>query len=366
VSKAALKVSTAVIVALGLSPAVAMGQGAEAGTAPGAGATAQDGVEEIIVTANKRSENLQQVPISISAFTAKALTTQGIKSVVDLPQLTPGLGFTRTLVGTNAFLRGVGTISAGYSTEVPIATYVDGLYLPNSAAASFSFNNIERIEVLKGPQGTLYGRNTTGGLIHVITKEPGNDPAVDMSASYGNYNTTQLNFYGSTPLSDTLAVNFAALYIDQAKGWGRNVFTGIETFKFKDVGFQGKIRWQPAPDTKITLRGFYDRTETDQGNAVAVYPGSVGSDGSVFLGEYLINTRLTPYAMQRQYSVSLKAEQGLGFATLTSITGYINNRSPSLAQSAPSCDFGQVGERFGNVAFGIDDGNHRRGQFAPS
>jgi iron complex outermembrane receptor protein len=125
---------------------------------------AQDGapsVADIIVTANKRAENLQKVPISIAAFTAKAIDTQGIKSVVDLPQLTPGLGFTRTLVGTNAFLRGVGTTSAGYSTESPIATYVDGLYMPNSAASSFSFNNIERIEVLKGPQGTLYGRNTT-------------------------------------------------------------------------------------------------------------------------------------------------------------------------------------------------------------
>src|SRR3546814_16375350 len=83
-------------------------------------------------------------------------------------------------------------------TELPVATYLDGLYLPNAAAAAFSFNNIQRIEVLKGPQGTLYGRNTTGGLIHVITKDPGDDVSVDASASYGNYATTQLNFYGRT------------------------------------------------------------------------------------------------------------------------------------------------------------------------
>src|SRR3546814_11012726 len=75
----------------------------------------------------------------------------------------------------NAYLRGVGQNSAGYTTELPVATYLDGLYLPNAAAAAFSFNNIQRIEVLKGPQGTLYGRNTTGGLIHVITKDPGDD-----------------------------------------------------------------------------------------------------------------------------------------------------------------------------------------------
>lgn len=266
-----------------------------------------DGVDEIVVTANRRAENQQEVPISIAAFSGETLKSQGVVNVVDLPQLTPGLGFTRTLVGTNAFLRGVGTTSAGYSTEAPIATYIDGLYLPNSAASSFSFNNVERIEVLKGPQGTLYGRNTTGGLIHVITKEPGDVAAIDMSASYANYDTVQANFYGSTPLTDTVAVNFAALYINQGDGWGRNLFTGQEAFRFKDIGFQGKLQWKPGPETKITLRGFYDRVKTDQSNAVAMYPGSVGTDGSVYRGEYLINTRLTPFTRQRQYNLSLRA-----------------------------------------------------------
>ena len=326
-TKNALRASAAAIAALAFIPASAWADQQNEGAASAAGDAGSSGIGEIIVTANKRSQNMQQVPIAIAAFTSETLTTQGVKSVVDLPQLTPGLGFTRTLVGTNAFLRGVGTTSAGYSTESPIATYVDGLYLPNSAASSFSFNNIERIEVLKGPQGTLYGRNTTGGLIHVITKEPGDVASVDMSASYGNYDTVQANFYGSTPITDTLAVNFAALYIDQGDGWGKNLFTGSDVYKFRDHGFQGKIRWQPTPDTKITLRGFYDKVHTDQGNAVAMYPGSVGTDGSVYQGEYRINTRFDPHAMQRQYSVSLKAEQGLGFATLTSTTGYINNKS---------------------------------------
>lgn len=335
--KSALQASVAAVAALTFMSGAAIA--AEDQEAPPASTSASGpsggNIAEIIVTANKRSQNMQEVPIAIAAFGAETLATQGVKSVVDLPQLTPGLGFTRTLVGTNAFLRGVGTTSAGYSTEAPIATYVDGLYLPNSAASSFSFNNIERIEVLKGPQGTLYGRNTTGGLIHVITKEPGDETAVDMSASYGNYDTVQLNFYGSTPISDTVAVNFAALYIDQGDGWGKNLFTGDDVYKFHDVGFQGKIRWQPSAETKITLRGFYDKVNTDQGNAVAVYPGTVGTDGSTYPGEYRINTRFNPFAEQRMYSVSLKAEQGLGFATLTSTTGYINNRSPSLQTQGP-------------------------------
>jgi iron complex outermembrane receptor protein len=288
------------------------------------------GVDEIIVTANRRAQNQQEVPISIVAFEGETLKVLGVQSTVDLPQITPGLSITRTLVGASAFLRGVGTNTAGYSTEVPIATYVDGLYLPNSAAAAFSFNNIERIEVLKGPQGTLYGRNTTGGLIHVITRDPDRDTSIDASVSYSSYDTVQANFYGSTPISDTLAANVALVYIDQGEGWGRNLFTGSDVFKINDFGVQGKLQWTPTDATKITLRGFYDKTTTDQGNAAYIYPGSVGSEGSVFLGEYNINARIDPRANQRQYMVSLKAEQDLGFATLSSISGYINNRSDSL------------------------------------
>ncbi|API59719.1 hypothetical protein BSL82_10645 [Tardibacter chloracetimidivorans] len=286
------------------------------------------GIEEIIVTANRRSENLQKVPISIAAFEGSTLTRLGIQSTNDLPQITPGLSQNRSIVGINAYLRGVGQNSAGYTTELPVATYLDGLYLPNAAAAAFSFNNIQRIEVLKGPQGTLYGRNTTGGLIHVITKDPGDDVSVDASASYGNYDTTQLNFYGSTPLSDTLAANIAAVYINQADGWGRNAFTGSEAYTFEDFGVQGKLLWRPGPDTKITLRGFYDRTNSDQGLGGQIYRGSVGADGTGNLGEYVINERRDPFAKQTQIIVSLKAEQNFDFATLTSTTGYINNKSP--------------------------------------
>ena len=305
--------------------------GAASETAPqDRAADGEAGVTDIVVTANRRAQNQQDVPISIAAFEGETLKTMGVQSTVDLPQITPGLSITRTLVGASAFLRGVGTTTAGYSTEVPIATYVDGLYLPNSAAAAFSFNNIDRIEVLKGPQGTLYGRNTTGGLIHVITRDPDRETSIDTSVSYANYNTVQANFYGSTPISDTLAANVALVYIDQGKGWGRNLFTGAEVFKINDFGVQGKLQWKPSAATKVTLRGFYDKTTTDQGNAAYTYPGSVGSDGSVFAGEYNINARINPRANQRQYMVSLKGEQDLGFATLSSISGYINNRSVSL------------------------------------
>ena len=291
---------------------------------------ATNGVPDIVVTANRRSENLQRVPISIAAFEGSTLTRLGIQSTTDLPQLTPGLSQNRSIVGVNAYLRGVGQNSSGYTTELPVATYLDGLYLPNAAAATFSFNNIDRIEVLKGPQGTLYGRNTTGGLIQVVTRDPGSEPSIDASASYGNYNTSQLNFYGSTPLTETLAANIAAVYINQADGWGRNAFTGSEAYKLKDFGVQGKLRWQAGPDTRFTLRGFYDHSESDEGLGGQIYPGSVGADGSRYLGRYTINERRDPFSKQTQFIVSLRAEHRFGFATLTSTTGYIDNKSPSF------------------------------------
>lgn len=291
---------------------------------------AEVGIADIIVTANRRSENLQKVPISIAAFDEKTLSRLGIQSSVDLPQVTPGLVQNRAIVGVNAFLRGVGQSTGGYTSEVPVATYLDGLYLPNSAASAFSFNNIERIEVLKGPQGTLYGRNTTGGLIHVITKDPGSKPSVDVSASYGNYNTTQLNFYGSAPLSDSFGANIAVTYTNQMDGWGHNAFTGHEAYTFKDFGVQAKLKWTPGPDTSATLRVFYDRINSDQGLNGQIFPGSIGADGTTNKGEYVTNLRRTPFAKQTQKIVSLKLEHGFDFAKLTSTTGYIHNESPAF------------------------------------
>jgi iron complex outermembrane receptor protein len=334
-----LMASVALPVAFALAPSAAFAQtssvppqsagGAAAAPAPQSDQSSPSVLGEIVVTATRHSESQQKVPISIAAYTAETLKAQSITATADLPQLTPGLSYTRVLAGSNAYLRGVGSISPGYTAESQIATYIDGLYLPNSAAAAFSFNNIARIEVLKGPQGTLYGRNSTGGLINVITKDPGATPSLDVSAGYANYDTASLNVYGSTPLGENLAINVAGTYTDQSDGWGRNLLLDKEAFTFKDVGAQAKLKWTPSERTTVTLRGFYDRTRSDEGNSLSIFPGSVGLDGTPYLGKYRINTRRAPKVVQRQTAVSLKAEQKFDFATLTSTTGYVDNSSPS-------------------------------------
>ena len=296
------------------------------------GVPAKAGVEEIIVTATRRSANLQTVPLSVTAIQANTLTAQGVRTVADLPRLVPGLSTTRGSASTNLYLRGVGTSSSGFNTESSVATYIDGYYLPNTASTLFSFNNIERVEVLKGPQGTLYGRNATGGLVNVITRDPTNVTRVDASIGYGNYDTLSLNLYAATPISDTVSAGVAVTRTKQRDGWGRNQFTGHENMKLEETGVQVKIRWSPSSRTRITLEGMYTHLNTDEGLVDGIYPGSKGTDGTPFLGRYVNADRRDGTSISSLYLAGLKVEQDIGFANIISLTGYIH----SAATSSPN------------------------------
>src|SRR5512134_2934368 len=150
-------------------------------------ATAQ--IEEVVVTAQRRAESMQNVPITVSAVTADTLNALGAVDVLDLASTAPGLYVGRQLASPLIYLRGIGTTSTQGGQESPTALYVDGVYYAELPGLNFSFNNIERIEVLKGPQGTLFGRNATGGLVQIVTKDPSQDPSLDIGFTVGNYET---------------------------------------------------------------------------------------------------------------------------------------------------------------------------------
>ena len=290
---------------------------------------ALSGVQDIVVTASRRSESLQRVPINVIAVQGARLDALRIVNTADLPQLAPGLTVVRS-GGIIPFIRGVGTATSGFTTEIPVAVYLDGVYQPNASSGLFSFNNIERIEILKGPQGTLYGRNSTGGLINIITREPGDKPRLDASAAYGNYDTIDLKFYGSTPLTDNLAFNVAAAYSNQGDGYGKNTFTGDDVLKQRSAGVQAKLKWSPGPNTTVSLRGLYNYNKSDYGVAFQILPGTVAADGTRPQGEYRIDTRRDPFAELTQYNVNLKIEQDLGFARLISLSSYSHAHQPLL------------------------------------
>jgi len=308
-------------------PAVAAAQTASPPSATSAAEESSEGVQDIIVTATRRSESLQKVPISVIAVQGDTIAALGIKSTADLPQLAPGLTITRS-GGVVPFIRGVGASNVGFTTESPVAIYLDGLYVANASSVLFGFNSIDRIEVLKGPQGTLYGRNSTGGLINVITRSPGDETRVDASVGYGNYDTFSTNFYGSTPITDNLAANISVVYSDQNDGWGKNNFTGNDVMKQKELGLLAKLLWRPGNDTKVELRGLYNYNSNNLGLATTLVPGAIGVDGTGYQGKYRSNTRQDPFSRLRIYSGSLKIEQDLHFANLMSLTGYTYARQP--------------------------------------
>ena len=216
--------------------------------------------------------DLQDVTGKIVAVSARRLDALQINDAQGVEKVVPGVAVARS-GGITPFIRGIGTFNAGHS-EASVGFYLDGIYIPNSAGVLFSFNNIERIEVLKGPQGTLYGRNTAGGLINVITKMPGKKPALDASLAYANFDTFTQNFYGSTSLSDNVAVNLAIFHQKQAKGWSRNVFTGNDVQKSEDTGAYAKLLRQLGADTKITPSGMHRASDSSMGWALAIAPGT--------------------------------------------------------------------------------------------
>ena len=288
------------------------------------------GLEDIIVTATRRAVNLQKVSATIEAVTADKLKTFNVNGVLDLPTLVSGLVVTPS-GGNNLYLRGIGSPSTGFN-EAQVAVYVDGLYLANPAASILSFNNIDRIEVLKGPQGTLYGRNVTGGLISVITRDPGTALKVDASIGYANYNNLTASAYVSVPLSDTLAANIAFYHQKQSKGYGINLFTGHDDQKSDETGVEAKIRWNPSAATKVTASFIYDYNNRDYGYAYEVYPGTIGADGTQDLGRYRHVSRIDAKAPTHIYIGSLKIQQNLGFASLMSLTGYQTSNANVLFQ----------------------------------
>ncbi len=169
-------------------------------------------VEEIVVTAQKREENIQDVPITVQAFSGGMLDALGVQTTQDLQLVTPSLNFGEFVGYSIIFLRGVGT-DAFLTADPSITTYVDGVYLPFSFGQTADFGSIERVEVLKGPQGTLFGRNAVGGAISVYTADPSYDAAtLDVSLSYGRFNDSIVKATANLPVTDNFALSISGNY----------------------------------------------------------------------------------------------------------------------------------------------------------
>lgn len=287
-------------------------------------------LDEIVVTAQRRSENLQEVPIAVAAVTAQQLKSTGIATTQDIPQIVPSVQFTRSGGSGLIFIRGVGTTTATIGEESSNSVYVDGVYLADLAQTINSFNNIQRIEVLKGPQGTLFGRNATGGLVHIITYDPADETLVNAEVSYANYDTLSTRLYLAAPVSERVSADIAITALNQGDGWGRNLNTGRENNVQEYWGARSKFVYRPSDELKIKLAADYYENQDNLGLGYKIDPDTLGTGG--FTGPPGHDTTLSDYPLTTQtvWGLSLTGEWDLGFADLTSVTAFRSSETGSL------------------------------------
>lgn len=210
-------------------------------------------LEEVVVTAQKREEDKLDTPISIQAFSAGALEAQGILDPLQLPEITPGLTVTEQVGYTTTYIRGVGS-DAFLLADPSVTTYYDGIYQPFPNGLSQDFGAIERIEVLKGPQGTLFGRNAVGGAISIITRPPN---LVELEAGlqvvHQRHDRTNTRAYVSVPVvEDHLAIGFSAVY-NEGDNHIDGMAAGRPLPRLRDTGGRLRVRWSPAEWVDMTL-----------------------------------------------------------------------------------------------------------------
>ncbi|ATE65730.1 TonB-dependent receptor [Rhizorhabdus dicambivorans] len=236
--------------------------------------SAGSAVEEIVVTAQRRSENLQKVPIAVAVATAAQLSNSGISNVQNLKMIAPGVEVQSNNGYALPIIRGVGSKGTGAGFESPIAFYVDGVYYANATANILTFNNVAQVEILKGPQGTLFGRNATGGLIQVTTRDPKNTFGVEADASYGNYKTFKGDLYVTGPIANGLTADIAIQGGAMGDGYGKNFLTGKDVYKIDhNIAVRSKVLWRPDPATEMRL--ILDYTDyRDSMNQQRIAPGS--------------------------------------------------------------------------------------------
>ncbi|RVT89061.1 TonB-dependent receptor [Sphingomonas crocodyli] len=267
-------VSRHVILALGASLAAPAAPLWAQDAAPAA-TNADDGVD-IVVTARRREETLKDVPIAVTAYSGAALAKSGAIDVTDISNTTPNVTL-EVSRGTNstltAFIRGVGQQDPVAGFEAGVGLYLDDVYLNRPQAAVLDIYDVERIEVLRGPQGTLYGRNTIGGAVKYVTKRLGDDPTLSARATYGSYNQADGVVSGSVPIGDgTVKVGGAVARLTR-DGFGKNLTTGQENYN-KDIwAGRGTLQIEPSSDAFFRLTGDYTRDKSNPRGGHRLIPG---------------------------------------------------------------------------------------------
>lgn len=258
-SRLGVFLATSVQVLAVSSPFIALA--AQAQDAPAAKKKTNRLLEEVVVTAQKREENSQDVPITMAAIGGEKLEAFGIEDTADLQKITPGLTFTEQYGYTLIYLRGVGSEAFLPNSEPSVATYIDNINIAGSHGKQDAIGPVERIEVLKGPQGTLFGRSATGGAISIISKAlPTEGYNAEITYNKGNYEAEHIIFYGAAALTEDLAASIS-YYEDEREPYGKNILFGTETAALDDYSKSLRVKIRYFLGDSITLTGIYQESE---------------------------------------------------------------------------------------------------------
>jgi iron complex outermembrane receptor protein len=210
----------------------------------------------IIVTAEKRSTRLVDTPISIVAVSGKQLQSAGVTNLLELSMVTPGLRMDTIGNNSQPTIRGISSDVNGAGLSANVATYIDGFYLPGQQDNDFDLPDVSAVEVLKGPQGTLFGRNATGGAIRVTTMAPSFDTSGKVSLSYGSFDDMRASAFVTGPLTDRVA---GSVYVNaqQTDGWTRDIYTGKQAGKGYKINGRGKLLFNASDRLSFLLSGTY-------------------------------------------------------------------------------------------------------------
>ncbi len=232
---------------------------------------------EIIVTARRREESLIDVPMAVSAYAAEALSNRGIQNISEIAQSAPSVTIepSRATNSTlTAFIRGVGQQDPLAGFEPGVALYVDDVYMARPQGALLDVYDVERIEILRGPQGTLYGRNAVGGAIKYVTARIGDEPSMDMRLSVGTYGQIDAVVKANAPITDSIRLSIAGATLNR-NGYGENFTTGRDNYNKKVMALRGTLELLPTDGLFIRISGDYT---FDKSNPVAgwrPFPGRI-------------------------------------------------------------------------------------------
>lgn len=311
----------------------AQAQEADPAATTAAPATVEEDDDTIVVTAQRREQQLEDVPMSISVIGGGQIGESGALTTQDLTQVTPGLVVARSSNYFQPTIRGIGSRNSGVGDEPNVATFFDGVYQAEQSATVFELANIERVEVLKGPQGTLFGRNATGGAINVVTRRPSADLGGQASLSVGEFGFMRGSGYitGALNGSGSLAASVAGIYTSD-DGYIRNVFLNRTVGDRLSYAVRPRILFEPSDRIEIQLNGLYSFSSGNAPFSGLAYRGSsigrrtpvagIPVNIAIPAGPYETATQFVPVSEVEQWMVDARAIVNLSFADLTLLASH--------------------------------------------